>query len=275
MSTQIYYEHMRRNGTFQNETLDTVDFDFQHELAVVKNHEVSWGLGYRLHIERIKDAEIVSVSPSKRNLHLISAFLQDQIGLFDDKLTLTIGSKVEYHTLSDFEFQPNIRFMWHASSTQRFWAAFSRATRTPSRGEKDAQLNIFGIPRAPQDAPNKIVLHGNSDFNSEDVLSYELGYRTWFGDYFSFDIVTFYNDYDNLIFAELATITQAGEIPLRMTNDEKAKTWGVEISADWRPVDCMRLHLAYTYLRMDYEQKKNYNGVCIGNRVSHWGCSQS
>ncbi|MCK5831232.1 MAG: TonB-dependent receptor [Methylococcales bacterium] len=264
MSTQIYYEHLRRNGTFQNEALDTVDFDFQHELAVVKNHEVSWGLEYRLHIERFKDAEIVSVSPSKRNLHLISAFLQDQIGLFDNRLTVTIGSKVEYHTLSDFEFQPNIRLMWNASSNQRLWAAFSRATRTPSRGEKDAQLNIFGIPRTPQDTPNKIVLHSNSDFKSEDVLSYELGYRTWFGDYFSFDMVTFYNDYDNLIFAELATITQPGEIPLRMTNDEKAKTWGVEISADWRPVDWMRLQLAYTYLGMDYEQKKNKIGAVSG-----------
>lgn len=256
-STQFYYEHFRRNDTFQNETLNTVDLDFQHELALAKNHEFTWGLGYRLHIEKFRDAEIVSVSPAKRNLHLASAFLQDQINLFDDLVTLTIGSKFEYHTFSGFEYQPSVRLMWNASRNQRLWAAFSKATRTPSRGEREAEFNVAAIPQFQ----SKVVLQGNSDFKSEQVLSYELGYRTWLGDVFSFDIVAFYNDYDDLIFTEIAAITEPGKIPLRIINGEKAQTWGIELAADWRPVDWMRLQLAYTYLRIDYEQINPQNSA--------------
>ncbi len=249
-TTQIYYEHFRRDDAFLNETLNTVDLDFQHELAFAKNHEFTWGLGYRLYIDQLKDTEISSASPSKRNLHLLSAFLQDQISLFEDQITLSLGSKFEYHTYSGFEYQPSVRLMWNASRNQRFWTTFSRATRTPSRGEREAEVNITGIPQFQ----SKLVLQGNSDFQSEQMLSYELGYRTWFGDVFSFDIVAFYNDYDELIFTEIAAITEPGKIPLRIINGEKAQTWGIELAADWRPFDWLRLQLAYTYLRMDYEQ---------------------
>ena len=248
-STQLYYEHFRRNDTFQNETLNTVDLDFQHELALAKNHEFTWGLGYRLHNEKFGNAQLVNVSPAKRNLHLFSAFLQDKISLFDDLVTLTIGSKFEYHTLSGFEYQPSLRLMWNASRNQRLWAAFSKATRTPSRGEKESKVRIAAIPQFQ----SIVELQGNSDFKSEQVLSYELGYRAWSGDVFSFDIVAFYNDYDDLIFTEIVAITEPGKIPIRIVNGEKAQTWGVELAADWRPVDWMRLQLTYTYLRIDYE----------------------
>ncbi len=254
-STQIYYEHFRRNDTFQNETLNTIDFDFQHELALAKAHEFTWGVGYRLHNEKFGNAQLVSVSPAKRNLHLFSAFLQDKISLFDDLVTLTIGSKFEYHTLSGFEYQPSLRLMWNASRNQRLWAAFSKATRTPSRGEKESKVNIAAIPQFQ----SIVELQGNSDFKSEQVLSYELGYRAWLGDLFSFDIVAYYNKYDDLIFTKLGTITEPGKIPLRIINGEQAQTWGVEVAVDWRPLDWMRLQLAYTYLQMDYEQEISLN----------------
>jgi iron complex outermembrane receptor protein len=256
-STQIYYEHFRRNDTFQNETLNTVDFDFQHELALAKAHEFTWGLGYRLHNEKFGNAQLVSVSPAKRNLHLFSTFLQDKISLFDDLVTLTIGSKFEYHTFSGFEYQPSLRLMWNVSHNQRLWAAFSKATRTPSRGERESKVNIAAIPQFQ----SIVELQGNSDFKSEQVLSYELGYRAWFGDLFSFDIVAYYNEYDDLIFTELGKITEPGKIPLRMINGEQAQTWGVEVAMDWRPLDWMRLQLAYTYLQMDYEQKTPLNSA--------------
>ncbi|MGR9051993.1 MAG: TonB-dependent receptor plug domain-containing protein, partial [Gammaproteobacteria bacterium] len=91
MTTQLYYEHFRRNDTFQNEDLNTLDLSFQHETAPAKSHELTWGLGYRLHVQNIENAALVGVSPTNRNLHLASAFLQDQIGLFDDRLLLTLG----------------------------------------------------------------------------------------------------------------------------------------------------------------------------------------
>ncbi|MGR9052540.1 MAG: TonB-dependent receptor plug domain-containing protein, partial [Gammaproteobacteria bacterium] len=198
--------------------------------------------------------------PTNRNLHLASAFLQDQIGLFDDRLLLTLGSKFEYGTLSGFQFQPSARLMWNATRTQRVWAAFSRATRTPSRGEKDAEVNLLGVPQL-----GRVVLLGNSDFGSEEVLSYELGYRAWPLENWSFDAAVFFNDYDDLIFAEQAAVTELGKIPLRIVNGEKARTWGVELATDWRPTDWLRLQLSYTYLRMNFDRKgASDNGPALG-----------
>jgi len=58
---------------------------------------------------------------------------------------------------------------------------------------------------------------------------------------------------------------------------KKLKPGGVELTTDWRPLDWMRMQLAYTYLRMDYEQQSTLNspmnsttdmGFPIGDRRS-------
>ena len=51
------------------------------------------------------------------------------------------------------------------------------------------------------------------------------------------------------------SIAEPGTIPLQLINGESAKTWGVELAADWRPLDWMRFHLAYTFLDTTFAQK--------------------
>jgi len=93
------------------------------------------------------------------------------------------------------------------------------------------------------------------------------------GDVFSFDIAAYYNEYDDLIFAEVATLTEPGKIPLKMVNGEQARTWGIELATDWRPLDGLRLQFSYSYLKMDYKQKTPQNAAMgmtfsAGNRRS-------
>ncbi|MGI0035616.1 MAG: TonB-dependent receptor plug domain-containing protein, partial [Nitrososphaera sp.] len=146
LSVQFYYERFRRDDTLENQTRDTFDFDFQHELALTKAQEFVWGLGYRLSSDRITAATLVSVSPEERDLHLVSGFFQHRINLFDDLVDLSFGTKVEYHTLGGWQYQPNIRAIWKPSLNHRWWTSFSRATRTPSRGEVDADVRFTGVP---------------------------------------------------------------------------------------------------------------------------------
>ncbi|MGH8593247.1 MAG: TonB-dependent receptor plug domain-containing protein, partial [Gammaproteobacteria bacterium] len=251
VSVQFYYERFRRNDTFQNERRDTFDLDLQHELALTKRQEFIWGLGYRLSSDRITDAELVSVSPEERDLHLFSAFLQDRISLFDDHLELTVGTKLEYHTFSGWEYQPNVRTIWKPHRNHRLWASFSRATRTPSRGERDAEVRFSGIPQLQ----SIVVLEGNRDFEPERVLSYELGYRAWLKKDFYLDIAAFYNDYDDLRLPVFKGFTEPDTIALQLINGENAKTWGVELATDWRPLDWLRFHLAYTFLDTTFALK--------------------
>lgn len=216
---------------------------------MTKAQEFIWGLGYRLSSDRITAAELVSVSPEERDLHLASGFFQHRIALFDDFLDLSFGTKVEYHTLGGWQYQPNVRTIWKPHGNHRLWASFSRATRTPSRGERDADVRFAGIPQRQ----SIVVLEGNRDFEPEKVLSYELGYRTWPTKDFYLDIAVFYNDYDDLRLAVIKSITP-GTIALQLINGEDAKTWGVELAADWRPLDWMRFHLAYMFLDTEFDQ---------------------
>lgn len=250
LSTQFSYEYFSREDRTKNERYHLFDIDFQHEIALNRDNEFNWGLEYRFSTNHFRDAEIVSYSPRAQQLHLISAFLQNKLSFFNQQLELTLGSKFEYHTFSGFQYQPTVRALWKITNQQRIWAAFSRATRVPSIGERNAEIRFAAIPQQQ----TFVVLQGNSNFDAETVLSYELGYRFWSSDMFSFDLVAFYNDYDDLIFTELSEPTEVGKFPLRIINGEKAKTWGVELTADWRPFDWIRFQAGYSYLRMKFDQ---------------------
>jgi len=55
----------------------------------------------------------VSFPPSAhRHPQLFSAFVQDQITLVEDTLSLTLGSKFEHNDHTGFEVQPTARFLW-------------------------------------------------------------------------------------------------------------------------------------------------------------------
>src|SRR6266516_5012056 len=55
----------------------------------------------------------VSFPPSPhRHPQLFSAFVQDQITLVEDTLSLTLGSKFEHNDHTGFEVQPTARFLW-------------------------------------------------------------------------------------------------------------------------------------------------------------------
>ena len=47
------------------------------------------------------------------------------------------------------------------------WGAVSRAVRTPTRFDQDIQLPFNGV----------VVVRGDSEFGSENVIVYEAGYR--------------------------------------------------------------------------------------------------
>src|SRR5207245_8936806 len=77
---------------------------------------------------------------------LYNAFIQDEIPIVGDQLSLTIGSKFLHNGYSGFEIQPTARLLWTPSSRQTVWAAVTRAVRTPSRVEEDLQLTGLAAP---------------------------------------------------------------------------------------------------------------------------------
>ncbi len=207
------------------------------------------------------DTELISFSPRRQINHIASAYVRDEIMLIPERLHFILGVRLDHNEFTGLEVQPNARLMWTPNKQNSVWASVSRAVRTPSRAENDVTLNALTTNRIPGSStplPFPILgqLIGSSKFNSEKLIAYELGYRHQFSPQASVDITAFYNDYSQLRDLSSRTLSfnssfpQHLVLPVALTNEATAKTYGVEISAEWRPNDQWRLQGNYSYLGM-------------------------
>jgi iron complex outermembrane receptor protein len=257
-SLQFYYDTYTRNQVPIYEKRDTLDLDFQHRFAFLDRNEIIWGLGYRFGHDRIVGKNILNgsipynLNPASVNDLVYSGFIQDELTLIDNKLWLTVGSKFEHNDYSGFEGQPSAKIMWAPHNQHRLWAGVSRAVRTPSRAEQNLTA-LTGVIPPTQNLPFPIAVmaKGNPDYLSEEVITYETGYRMTFAKSVSLDVTGFYNDYRNLRYQLTGTPFFNGtswELPLIFTNGLKGKTYGVEIATVWQMLDWWRWDVNYSWL---------------------------
>jgi len=261
MTLQAYYDRIQRHSSLVDELRNTFDIEFHHRFALAEHQEVIWGLGYRFTTDDIENGIGFIYDPNSRDDHLFSAFVQDKITLFEDTLSLTLGSKIEHNDYTGFEYQPNARLLWTPHERHTIWTAVSRAVRTPSRGEHDSNISFSVIPPGfpPNISPLPMFVAGNGQdsFGSEEILAYELGHRFLFSDRLSLDTSLFYNDYNHLLTGEadinsLQVFPALGYsyLPAFADNNIEGETYGVELAVDWRPLDWWRLKTAYSYLQI-------------------------
>lgn len=255
MALQMYYDHFKRIKSTLRHTDDTLDLDFQHRFALSKRQEITWGLGYRYNNNLFDSQRFVRRIPKRRQTGIYSGFVQDKITLAQDKLYLTVGSKFERNSYTGFEYQPSARILWTPNEKNTIWGAVSRAVRTPSRRENDL-YNDTGIFMGSLPLPNRVVLTGNEDFESEEVVSYELGYRVQPAKDFFLDLTGFYNVFNNLLTHETPTTSfQPTPSPHMLIegafgNKMYGELYGVELSANWNVTDSWKLAGGYTFLQM-------------------------
>jgi iron complex outermembrane receptor protein len=126
---------------------------------------------------------------------------------------------------------------WHLASNQALWSAISRAARTPSRVDRDL------VEPAP---PHLLVLTGSSDYKSEYVTAYELGYRGAIGAGMTGSISTFYNNYRDV---RSTSFTPTTIVPLFFANNVEGHTYGLELSATRQMLEFWSLHAGYNFLK--------------------------
>jgi iron complex outermembrane recepter protein len=256
---QTYYDRTNRRQASFAESRDTFDIDFIHQLPLPWRQDFLWGLGARLSSGNASVVvPTVMFTPNHFTDKLYNAFIQDEIPIVGDKLSLTIGSKFLHNNYSGFEIQPTARLLWTPSSRQSVWGAVTRAVRTPSRVEEDLQLTAFVAPN-----PLTFVrVTGNRKFSSESLIGYEAGYRSLVSPKFNVDIAAFYNNYDHLLsvepgapFSESTPPPPHTIIPFSFRNGLLGNTAGFEIAPDWTPTRTWRLRGSYSYLHIDLNKE--------------------
>lgn len=248
-----YYDRSERvlPELFGTMTENLANIELQHRFQLARRHDIVWGAGYRLLFDEVTGGQSYGFIPRERTTHLVTGFVQDEFWLAPDRFSVTLGTKAEHNSYTGLEFMPNLRLLWTPRAGHSAWGAVSRALRTPSRVDVDADATS-SIPNLPF----KAVLAGNEDFEAEELIAYELGYRLDPSLQMSFDLSLFYNDYDRLRTLTVDTILPTSPRPtviVPITNQARGHTGGLEFAATWRVSSWLRFRGSYAWLDSDLE----------------------
>ncbi len=245
---QTYFDFQSPDYSSLKQDISTLDFDYHTAWKTDERNDVMWGGGVRYTRADLTGSNTIFANDPNVTQSIFSAFLQDQYALFPKELYLTLGSKFEHNSFSGFNIQPSARIAWYPDNKQTVWAAVSRAVRTPSITEhSDMALNVLAL------APDMVQLRSSRDFDSEELIAYEIGYRVKPTDKVTLDSTAFINDYD-----KLATLEPGAPdgiyLPYYYSNLGKGKAYGFETSANWDVTSEWSLLANYSYINLLLEQ---------------------
>ena len=244
----------------------TIDVDFQNRVQLSPTQDLIWGLGHRYSRDHIDSPpSLVTIRNERRRYTLWSGFVHDEITVVPERWKLILGTKVEHNSYTGTEVQPNVRALWTPTPTDSVWGAVSRAVRTPSRAERDAEVVLGVMPPMSASNPTPLPLQTrvlpNSDLGAESVVSFELGYRTQLGSQLSLDLAAFDAHYKHLRSGTTlgTSLAMQGAVPYlsvdtSTSNSLSAHSQGLEAAVDWHPLSWWRFQTAYTYVRLVAER---------------------
>ena len=256
---QVYFDHTYRRVPNQYRgVLNTFDVDAQHHWTAGR-HNIVFGSGYRRYDgDDLGDGPGFFFEPRERTSHRVNIFAQDEIRL-GRGVFITLGSKFERNEFTGFEIQPTLRARW-SGPRRSYWAAVSRAVRVPTRFDTDLRI------RRPNS--NDLLLTGSPDFESEDLLAYEAGYRRQIHERLSIDLAGYVNRYNDLRTQEI----RPGR-PVTLANMMNALSRGVETTAIAQILPRWQVHASHAYhwkeLTFDTGSTDVTRGVSEANDPRH------
>jgi len=234
-SVQVYFDHQLREQ-ITRERRNTTDIDFQHDWSGLDPLTITWGSNFRISTDDITAVTDTALSKQYEAFKTAGGFLQGQYEILEDVLVATAGTKLDWNSFTGFEYQPSGRVRWTPVESHTIWGAISRAVRLPTRVDRDLDYDL-GLIR----------IRGNEDFESEDLLAFEMGYRTTPIPELAFEVSGFFFQYENL----RTTSELTGPTDLTFENNLDADTWGVDVETTWQVIDDLRLVFGYTFFDGD------------------------
>ncbi|HXG47875.1 MAG TPA: TonB-dependent receptor, partial [Methylomirabilota bacterium] len=256
LGAQVYYDRTYRRDTLLQNSRDTVDATLQHSFGLGERQDVMWGLGYRFNgtTSESQNAAVINVRDPHFSTDLYSAFIQDEIKVVPEKLSTTLGTKIEHNDFTGWEVQPSLRLTYKPAANQTVWASVSRAVRTPSDIEGHDLATLAVGFSAPNNVP---TLFGDPSIDSEELIAYELGYRIQPSKRVSVDVAAFVNAYDEILTLQpTGVVIPAGPINIvqeTFQNAVEGYNYGGELSVTVAPRDNLRFTAWYALLWSDLD----------------------
>ena len=231
---QSYYDWYSSDVTLVRESLSTIDNEAQFNLTRGANELVA-GAGVRTtRDEFVNNLNAFELDPESRRLWVYNIFAQDRFAIARD-LSVIAGVKLERSSFVGWQVLPNLRLAYQPSSNALFWAAVSRAVRTPSRIDRELEF-------LPLVAPS-------TDFGAEELVALEAGYRGEPASWLNLSVNLFYNFYNDLRTTEFSP---GNTLPIQLLNGRKGRTYGIEAWAKAQVTPWWRLSLGASTLHKNF-----------------------
>lgn len=251
----------------------SVTLEFQNNFPIGGHSEVNWGIEYRHWDDIGRSTEFTRfLNGDGITEHFFNTYVQNRIQFFEERISLTLGSKFEHNDFIDWEIQPSARLLLKINNHQSFWSSVSRAVSMPTRSEKDGFIFLDRSPfmttiqGIQAEGTIDTIFVGDSDLKSEELIAYEMGYRLQISDRIALDFATFYNDYSDVPTTQ-ATITgdivglpdengifpATGTALLKPSHEAHAESYGMEVNGYWQLANFWRIAASYTWIRFDFD----------------------
>lgn len=218
-----YFDRSTRITPLTYDRVDSYDAELQHNFRLGDANEIVWGGGYRRNTENFVNAPPFVFAQPKRTLEHANLYVQDTYTL-TPTLRFIGGVKFEHNEFTGWEVMPSGRIAWQAAPHTFLWAAISRSVRTPNRIDRELEALPILIPA--------------SNFGSEEMLAYEVGYRGQVSTDISLSLSTYFNVYNDI---RTTGASAGGGQPLSLQNGRSGHTYGVEVWTTYTVNDWWRL----------------------------------
>lgn len=250
LRVQAYYDWFERDFLLVHDSLQTFDVELQYNRTAGGHDLVIGGGGRTTRDEFVNNLNIFQLVPKSRRLWVLNAFVQDRISL-SPELALILGLKAEQTSFTGVELLPNVRIAWQPHERTLFWAAVSRAVRTPSRIDRELQA----LP----------LLAPGGDFDSEKLIAFDAGYRGQPSSTTTLSISAFFNFYDDIRSTEFT----GNPLPVRLQNSWHGRSYGIEAWGTAQLTEGWRASLGLATMWKDFELEAGRVDLAQGDSLGH------
>jgi iron complex outermembrane recepter protein len=259
MSISYYHDQLGWIGFGFGERRKTDDISIQRHIRWGERQDIIGGAEYRYTADRTGQGDpTLYLVPANYAEPLSSLFAQDTIALLPQRLTLTVGAKLEHNVFTGFNLEPDVRAAWTPDQRYTLWAAISNAERAPDRSDTGLRWDLDAAP-GPGGIPIIVRLYGNPAAKSEGVDAYEAGFRSQVRKTMSLSVSTFYNVYSHQrTYEPGAPFLETDPTPIHIVypeytaNNLYGNSDGLEASASWKATSWCSISPGYSLVQIHF-----------------------